>query len=63
VQSLQNVHVLRLLVAEREAALRPRLLAGPVHPRRQVRRWLGGGLVSIGSWIAAEPTAQPARAR
>ena len=59
-QSLHNVHVLRLLVADREAQLRPSLLAGTEIPRRRVRRWVGHRIVSLGAWIAADRTAQPA---
>jgi len=69
VQSLHNVHVLRLLVADREAQLRPSLLAGTEIPWRRVRRvrrvrrWVGHRIVSLGAWIAADRTAQPAWSR
>jgi hypothetical protein len=62
-QSLQNVHVLRLFVAEREAILRGTLLGGRSRARRRVRRWLGRQLVSLGAWVAAEPAGRAAWAR
>lgn len=62
-QSLQNVHVLRLFVTEREETLRRTLLGGRGRARRRVRRWLGRQLVSVGARIAAEPAAHSALAR
>lgn len=65
-QSLHNVHVLCLLVADREAQLRPSLLAGtevPWRRVRRVRRWVGHRIVSLGAWIAADRSAQPAWSR
>lgn len=62
-QSLHNVHVLRLLVADREARLRPNLISGSDLRWCVVRRWVGLRIVSVGAWIAAERTTQPALAR
>jgi len=63
VQNMHTVHVLRVLVIEREASLR-RILAGTgERSERRLRRWLGRRLVSLGAWVAAEQGAQPAWAR
>jgi hypothetical protein len=62
-QSLQNVHVLRVFVSEREETLRRTLLGGRGRTRRRVRRWLGRQLVSLGARVAAEPAGHPALAR
>lgn len=59
-QSLHNVHVLRLLVADREAHLRSGLVPGSGLPWRRARRWVGRRIVSLGAWIAAERTTTPA---
>ena len=62
-QNMHTVHVLRVLVIEREASLR-RILAGTgERSERRLRRWLGRRLVSLGAWVAAEQSAQPAWAR
>ena len=62
-QSSQSVHVVHLFVAEREASLRRTLITGSRPPTRRGRRWLGRQLVSLGTWVAAEPATQPALAR
>jgi hypothetical protein len=62
-QSFQSVHVLRLLVTEREAILRRTLIERRVRPMRRVRRILGRQLVSLGAWLAAEQATKPAWAR
>jgi len=36
---------------------------GGDHSRRPVRRWIGGQLVRLGAWVAAEPRMLPAQAR
>jgi hypothetical protein len=63
VQSFQSVHVLRLLVTERETNLRRTLTEGRVRPARHVRRVVGRRLVHLGAWLAAEPATKPAWAR
>ena len=62
-QTLQSVHVVRLFVTEREASLRRTLVTGSSRPKHQGRRWLGRQLVSLGAWVAAEPTTAGAVAR
>lgn len=62
-QNMHNVHVLRVLVIEREASLRRILGASGNRPERRLRRWIGRRLVALGARVAAEQTAQPAWAR
>ncbi len=64
VQTLQNVHVVRLMAREREASLRrTSLLVRRGRTDRPVRRWLGRQLVRTGTWLANEQPMRPARAR
>ena len=60
---MHNVHVLRVLVMDREASLRRILVASGNRSERRLRRWIGRRLVALGAWVAAEQTAQPAWAR
>ena len=62
-QNMHNVHVLRVLVMEREASLHRILVASGDRWERHLRRWIGRRLVALGAWVAAEQTAQPAWAR
>ncbi len=62
-QNMHNVHVLRVLVMDREASLRRILVASGNRSERRLRRWIGRRLVALGAWVAAEQTAQPAWAR
>lgn len=62
--SQQNIHVLRQLVADREAQLHSAgVSVGSGLPRRHVRRWAGTQLVRLGAWVASEPGLRPATAR
>lgn len=63
-QSQHDLHVLRQLTSEREAQLHYTIPAMSRPPAgRPVRRWLGGLIVRLGAWVAAEPTLRPAPAR
>jgi hypothetical protein len=63
-QSMQNIQILSLLAADREAQLRR---TNPVRQARRssggVRRWFGFQLVRLGHWVAAEPTMRPLTSR
>ena len=59
-QNMHNVHVLRVLVMEREASLRRILVASGDRSDRRLRRWIGRRLVALGAWVGAEQAAQPA---
>ena len=66
-QSNLDVRVVLSLIEERESRLRRTSLPddGVEHPRhrRPVRRWIGRQLVRFGTWLAADPTMRPVRAR
>jgi hypothetical protein len=58
VQCLQNINMLERLVIERQAGLQ-RLTLPMGHLGHPLRRWFGGQLIRLGSWIGAEPTVRP----
>ena len=63
VHSLQNIDVVRQMVAERQAQLRAaaiRVAGGRAHP---ARLWLGRTIVELGARIAREPALAGAWAR
>lgn len=60
----QDLHVLRHLTSEREARLHDATPAEVRHRAgRPLRRWLGGLIVRLGTWVAAEPALGTAPAR
>ncbi len=61
--NMQNITVVRQLVREHEASLRPAAVFDVAPRRSQLRLWVGRQLVRTGFWLAYEQPMRPAAAR